>query len=251
MLLIVYNNMVNSPSASYGTTRERAASVSFAEIENSARKLMAVGEYPSVAAVRSALKRGSATTISEAMRRFWKNQSALNAGNPVALTRLPPEFADAAVALWEQALRLSLQSAQAEDSTARRTLQELTRETEARAHSVELREKEWDMAARVRERALADTREQVNVLVKELATATAELRSRTARIADLELQLEEHRRQVATLITRAVERNRAVRAVKPAISPRKKKRSNQGVSARSRRSKLKKPPRRRKQTRRR
>jgi Plasmid replication region DNA-binding N-term len=77
-----------------------------------ARKLMAVGDYPSVHAVRVELGRGSTTTISDAMRRFWKDQAALNAGNPVALTRLPPEFADASVELWERALRLSLQTAQ-------------------------------------------------------------------------------------------------------------------------------------------
>ena len=56
----------------------------------------------------------------------------------------------------------------------------------ARAHSLELREKEWDMAARIRERALADTRDQVNVLMQELAADRAELRFRDASIADLE-----------------------------------------------------------------
>jgi hypothetical protein len=100
---------MNTPSASYGTARERAATVSFVDIETAARKLMAAGDYPSVHAVRLELKRGSTTTIAEAMRRFWKDQAALNAGNPVALTRVPAEFADASVALWEQALRLSQQ----------------------------------------------------------------------------------------------------------------------------------------------
>jgi Plasmid replication region DNA-binding N-term len=91
------------PSSNYGTTRERAASVSFADIEAAARQLMLAGAYPFVGAVRKLLKRGSTSTIADGMRRFWKDQAALNAGNPVALTRLPPEFADAAVDLWEQA----------------------------------------------------------------------------------------------------------------------------------------------------
>jgi hypothetical protein len=82
---------------------------------------------------------------------------------------------------WEQALRLALQTAKVEDSTARAHLEELRRDTDVRAHSVELREKEWDMAARVRERALADAREHVNVLMKELAIDRAELRAREAR----------------------------------------------------------------------
>jgi hypothetical protein len=34
------------------------------------------------------------------MRQFWKNQAALNTGDPVALTRVPSELADAAVAQW-------------------------------------------------------------------------------------------------------------------------------------------------------
>jgi hypothetical protein len=200
---------VNPSAASYGTSRERTASVSFAEIETAARKLMAAGEYPSVHAVRVELGRGSTTTISDAMRRFWKDQSALNAGNPVALTRLPPEFADAAVELWEQALRLSLQTAKADDTAAHARVQELERDTHSRARSLELREKEWDMGARVRERALVDTREQVSLLLKELGNATAELRARDSRIADLESQLESQRRQLVTVIASAVSKNRA------------------------------------------
>jgi myosin heavy subunit len=199
---------MNSPISSYGNVRERAASVSFAEIETVARKLMADGDYPSVHAVRLELKRGSTTTISDAMRRFWKDQAALNAGNPVALTRVPPEFADAAVELWEQALRLSLQTAKTDDTAAHAKLEELKRDTDARARSMELREKEWDMAARVRERALADTREQVNLLLKELGNATAEIRARDARMADLDSQLDEQRQQLAKLIARAAARHR-------------------------------------------
>jgi hypothetical protein len=190
-------------------TRERAASVSYAEIEAVARRLMAAGAYASVAAVRKELKRGSTTTIAEAMRRFWKNQAALDAGNPIALTRLPPEFADAAVSLWEQALRLSQQTATADDNAARAHLEQLRRDTDFRVQSVELREKQWDMAARVRERALADAREQVGVLVGELAATRAELRSRDLQNADLGAQIEQLRQQLATVIAKAVARHRS------------------------------------------
>ncbi|MHB8477638.1 MAG: hypothetical protein ACYDBZ_15255 [Steroidobacteraceae bacterium] len=128
---------------------------------------------------------------------------------------IAPELADAAVAQWEQALRLALQTAKGEDSAARAHLDELRRDTEIRAHSVELREKEWDLAARVRERALADAREHVNVLMKELATDSTELRARDARIADLQSQLEEHRRQLATVIAHAIAKNRVVAVKRP------------------------------------
>lgn len=199
----------------YGTTRERGATVSYAEIERAARSLMAGGERPTVESVRKSLGRGSPNHLATCMQTFWKNQAALNSGDPIALTRLPPELADAAVAQWEQALRLALQTAQVEDSAARAHLEELRRDTDVRARSVELREKEWDLAARVRERALADAREHVNVLMKELATDRAELRAREARIIDLESQLDEHRRQFALVIARAISKNRAIAVKKP------------------------------------
>jgi len=200
---------------SYGATRERGPTVSYDEIERAARGLMDQGERPTVESVRKALGRGSPNHIASCMRRFWKDQAALNAGDPVGLTRLPPELADAAVAQWEKALMLAQQTAKHDDTAARAHLEQSRRDTEARAHSIELREREWDLAARVRERALADAREQVNVLLKELATDRAELRARNARIADLESQLEDYRRQLAAVVTRAIAKNRALTMLKP------------------------------------
>jgi len=206
---------VSTPPPAYGTTRERGAIVSFADVERAARALMAAGERPTVKAVLKALGRGSPNHITGCMQRFWKDQSALNAGDAVALTRLPPELAESAKALWEQALRLSQQTAVHNHSAARACLEELKRETDARARSQELREKDWEVAARVRERALSDAREQVNALMKELVLNRAELRARDTRIADLESQLEEHRRQLATVIARAISKNRAAATKKP------------------------------------
>jgi hypothetical protein len=150
--------MVPAPPGNYGTTRERIASVSFADIEAAARRLMVAGGYPSVGAVRKELKRGSTTTIAEAMRRFWKDQAALNAGNPVALTRLPPEVADAAVALWEQALRLSQQTAVIDDNAARAHLEQLRRDIDHRVRSMEARKGMGHGRARARTRARRRTR---------------------------------------------------------------------------------------------
>src|ERR1035441_10425953 len=198
-----------TPKKAYGATRERGASLSYEEIERTARALMVKGERPTVDGVRKALDRGSPNHIATCMQKFWKNQAALNAGDPIALTRLPPELADAAVAQWERALRLAQQSAKYEDNAARAHLEQLKRDTDLYAHSLQLREKEWDLAARVRERALAETRAQVNVLLKELATDRAELRSRETRIADLEVQLEQLREQLAPIIARAIVKQRA------------------------------------------
>jgi chromosome segregation ATPase len=204
-----------SEKRAYGEGRNRGATVSYGEIERAAREIMANGGRPTVEGVYKALGRGSPNHISVEMQKFWKNQGALNGGDPLALTRLPPELADAALAQWEQALRLAHQNASHDDNAARAHLEQLRRDTDARVHSVELREKEWDMAARVRERALADTREQVNVLMKELAADRAELRARDAHIAELEYQLEEHRRQLATVIARAIAKNRALAKKRP------------------------------------
>jgi hypothetical protein len=209
---------MNVEPAAYGTTRKRGATVSYVEVERAGRSLMAAGERPTVEAVRKTLGRGSPNHIATCMQKFWRNQAALNAGDPIALTRLPAELADAAVAQWEQALRLALLTAKVEDSAARAHLEQLRRDTDVRARSVELREKEWDMAARVRERALADTREHVNMLMEEVAMDRAELRARETRIADLESQVEEHRRQLATVIARAIAKNRA-----PAVKKTKRK----------------------------
>lgn len=202
------------PLRAFGTTRERGPTVSYSEIERAARALMAAGERPTGKAVLEHLGRGSPNHINECMRRFWKDQAAINAGDPIALTRLPPELAESAEGLWEQALRLAQQTARVDDSAARAKLEDLKRDTDTRARSIELREKEWDMAARVRERALAETREQVNVLLTELATATSELRYRDARIADLESHIETDRRRIATLIAKAINKSRAIRAAK-------------------------------------
>jgi hypothetical protein len=199
----------------YGEGRNRGATVSYGEIERAARDIMANGGRPTVEGVYKALGRGSPNHISVEMQKFWKNQSALNGGDPLALTRLPPELADAAVAQWEQALRLAHQNAAYDENAARAHLEQLRRDTDTRAHSVELREKEWDMAARVRERALADTRDQVKVLMQELAADRAELRFRDARIADLETQLDACRQQLTQIVARAVARNRALKTKKP------------------------------------
>jgi hypothetical protein len=226
----------------YGATRVRGPTVSYEEIERTARNLMAKGERPTVDGVRAALGRGSPNHIATCMRQFWKNQAAVTTGNPLALTHLPPELADAAVEQWEKALRLAQQSAQVDDSAARAHLEQLRRETAQHARALELREKDWDLTARVRERALVEARDQINVLLRELAADRAELRSREARIADLELQHEAYRQQLALVVTRAVTRNRALRAQKQRPQPKARK-AGRRIPAKKR-PQLKRPKRR-------
>jgi len=227
--------MENVQSKNYGATRQRGPAVSYEEIERTARDLMAKGERPTVDGVRAALGRGSPNHIASCMQRFWKNQAAISTGNPLALTHLPPELADAALAQWQKALLLAQQTAKHEDSEARAHLEQLRRETTHHAHAIELREKEWDLAARVRERALSDAREHVNVLLKELAADRGELRSCKARIADLESQNEGYRQQLSLVVTRVVARNRALRARKPQPKGSPARKSSSRVRAKKRR----------------
>jgi hypothetical protein len=87
------------------------------------------------------------------------------------------------------------------------------------------------MAARMRERALVDTREQVNLLLKELGNATAEMRARDARIADLEIQLEDHRRQLATIVSREIANTRLRSARKSSPAPQTKPKGRAAVAS--------------------
>lgn len=225
---------------SYGGSRQRGPTVSYEEIERTARDLMARGDRPTVDGVRAALGRGSPNHIATSMRRFWKNQAAVTTGNPLALTHLPPELADAAVAQWEKALSLARQTAAVDDSAARAHLEQLRRETGQHARALELREKDWDIAARVRDRALSEARDQINVLLQELAADRSELRSCKARVADLESQNEAYRQQLALVVTRAVTRNRVLRVKKPRLrTPARKPRSRISAKKRSQSKRLK------------
>jgi hypothetical protein len=225
------------PVSAYGTTRERGPTLSYAEIERAARDVMASGKRPSARLVYEALgRRGSPNHINASLERFWRDQAAMSEGNPIALSRLPPELADAAVAQWEKALRLAQQKSSVDDNAARAHLEQLRRDTDARARSVELREKEWDLAARVRERLLADAREHINVLMKALSTDRAELDARDGRIADLESQLETCRQQLATVISRAVLRHRT----RPTRKPTRPSRAKPATKARSKKRARKK-----------
>lgn len=200
--------MSNSPI--YGVTRERAANVSYQEIERTALDILNEGHRPSVETVRKRRGRGSPATVAGALRRFWKDLGTRAAGDPAALTRLPADIVDLADGLWQRALALAGQAATYDDNAARERLQRLQFENEVRGQSFAMREKEFDTAGRERERALAESREHVTALMKELAIDREVMRAQVARIIDLGGQVESLRGQLATLVSRAVARHRAV-----------------------------------------
>jgi hypothetical protein len=67
---------------------------------------------------------------------------------------------------------------------------------------------ELETSARERERALADSRDHLLSTLRMLESDRATLRARVARIAALEAQLQDYRQQLATVIKRAVAKNR-------------------------------------------
>jgi len=73
---------------------------------------------------------------------------------------------------------------------------------------------------RERERALADSRDHLLSTLRMLESDRAALTAREARIAELEAQVEDYRRQLALVITRAVTKNRMVVERKPRSTPR-------------------------------
>jgi len=220
--MIYYNELVEKPTI-YGVTRERAANVSYQDIERAALDTLAGGQRPSVETIRKRLGRGSPATIAGAMRRFWRDLGIRAAGDPAALTRLPADIVDLADGMWQKALALSGQSAKHDDNAARERLQQLQLENEVRAQSYAMREKEFDVAGREREKALVETREQVSSLMKELAIDRETMRAQVARIIELGGQVEDCRRQLATLVTRAVTRHRALANRQPKSPPRARK----------------------------
>jgi septal ring factor EnvC (AmiA/AmiB activator) len=71
-----------------------------------------------------------------------------------------------------------------------------------------LREKELDAAARARERALSESQEHLRALLRVLERDRTTLSTLETRIADLQAQVENYRRQLARVITRAVNAHR-------------------------------------------
>jgi Plasmid replication region DNA-binding N-term len=206
--------MSDSATKAYGEGRVRT-NVAYADVERAAIAILKSERRPTVETVRDAIGRGSNETIGEALRRFWRDLGARAEGDPAALTRMPVEIAELADGIWQRALKLAAEAAKYSDNAARERLEHIQVENDLKATSFALREHELDRQARERERALADSREHLLLALKTLAREQATNKSREARIADLESQLEEHRRQLATVIASVIAKHRKTAAKRP------------------------------------
>jgi hypothetical protein len=225
----------------YGSTRERGANVSYADVERAALDILATERRPSVETVRELLGRGSPATIATCLKRFWRDLGIRVQGDPAALTRLPSEIIEAVEAIWQNSLSLAAQSAKNNQNAARERLERIRIENNVRAQSFELREREFETAARERERVLADSRDHLLSTLRMLEADRATLKAREARIVDLEAQVEDYRKQLALVITRAVAKNRALveRKSRPAPRPKSKPPAKRRQTSKKPRRKLK------------
>jgi Plasmid replication region DNA-binding N-term len=204
--------MTDEPKA-YGEGRTRH-NVSYGDVERAAISILKTRRRPTVATIREALGGGSPDTIADALNRFWGTLGARIEGDPAALSRMPPDIAELADGMWQRALKLAGQAASHDDNAARERLNQIQLENEIKKLSFDLREKEMDTQARERERALADSRDHLLLLSKTLARDQALLSVRDVRIAELETQVEQHRRQLAALIASAVAQHHSRRKPK-------------------------------------
>src|SRR3984957_14084069 len=159
------------------------------DVEFAADALLRAGERPTIEKIREKIGRGSPNTINPLLDAWWKRlASRLDAG-PAALHRLPESVAHAAEALWMQAL----------DEGRRRATQELSRDArsaahtkddlEVRSHVLTLREGEFDVRLKDRERNQATLEAQVHELTVLIRKDRATIDAQSRRIADLENQL--------------------------------------------------------------
>ena len=230
---------IETDRGSYGVSRKRDAAVSYADVERAALEELAEGSRPSIQKIRARLGRGSPQTILECLRRFWRDLGTRAQGDPAALTRLPAEISEAVDTIWQRALTLASQSAKDTENSAREHLERLRLANEVREQSLSAREKEYETQARERERALADSRSHLLSTLRMLETDRQALKARDARIADLESQLEDYRRQLALLVARAVERNLAAAetpsAKRKPVKPAKRSKATKGSRAQRKR----------------
>jgi len=201
------------------TYGERARGVTFGDVSHAADTLFRAGQRPTVEKIRATIGRGSPNTIGPLLDQWWSTAAARLDSGPAALHRLPEPVVHVAESLWLQALDEGRRQAKAELKSTAEAAEEQAQRLELRAHVLSLREGELDQRLRERERALADTQTHLLSTLKRLDSDRATLRARDARIAHLEGVVENFRRQLATVIARAVTKHRALTPAKPKKRP--------------------------------
>jgi len=184
--------------------------VTFGDVCQAADALFRARERPTVEKIRARIGGGSPNTIGPLLDQWWATAAARLEEGPAAFHRLPESVAHICEALWLQALEEGRRHAAREQQTAGRKLATDQQQIELRSHVLTLREGELESRLRDRERDKAVLEEQLKVLTPLLRQEQATREAQARRIADLEAQLEAHRRRLSTVITRVVAKHRAV-----------------------------------------
>lgn len=214
--LLCYTFLVSDALKPYGSRR----GVTQSDVSHAADTLFRAGDRPTVEKVRTQIGRGSPNTIGPMLDAWWSTVASRLDGGPAALHRLPENVAHAAEALWIQALETGRRHASLEHSSKARALAQDQQQTEFRAQVLSLREQELQTVAREREKALAESRDQVSLLMKELSGARATMHAQVSRITELGTEVKALRQQLATIVTRAVTDQQTLAKAK---SPRRKR----------------------------
>jgi hypothetical protein len=193
---------------SYGRTRQKRAEVTYAQIERAATDILKSGVRPTVEGVRHALGGGSPRTILDGLNRYWRELGAQVAGNPDTLRRLPASVADLAEGVWQRALAVAVEAAQAIHPESEGQLSRLKIQLEQRSHTLSQREIQLDELLRSRERTVKELEDHMRAALSMLTKRDATITSLESRLAVAQQETEDYRKRLGRVIQRAVTRQR-------------------------------------------
>jgi len=194
----------------YGQTRVRREDITYAQIERAATDIVKTGVRPTVEGLRKALGGGSPRTILDGLNRYWRDLGNQVAGTPDTLRRLPAAVADLAEGLWQRALSVALEAAQAAHTEADGTLIRLKSQLELRAHTLSQREVELDGLLRSRERTVKELEDHLRAALSMLTKRDATIETLETRLAQASEEVEAYRQRLEKLIQHAVARHQRV-----------------------------------------
>jgi chromosome segregation ATPase len=223
--IVIAVNKLSAPTPDYGTSRNRRASISYAEFERAADALLAAGNKPGLDNLREAIG-GSPETLRQMLKRYWTELAALKRSPAQALMRMPSEIADLADEFWQRSLSLAAQTATHDDNAARERLEQVKRENEVRSHALTVKERTLREREESRDKLTKELQEQVATLLSIVSRNTETIAALQTAKQEAEGQANDYRERLSRLITRAVARNQTAtkpRTPKKARNPRKLK----------------------------
>jgi chromosome segregation ATPase len=187
---------------SYGRTRKRREEVTYAQIERAATDILKTGVRPTLEGLRTALGGGSPRTLLDGLNRYWRDLGNQVAGTPDTLRRLPAAVADLAEGLWQRALAVAAEAAQATHFDAEGQLSRLKTQLELRSHTLSQREIELDELLRSRERTVKELEEHLRAALSMLTKRDTTVSSLESRLATAVQETESYRQRLAGVIQR-------------------------------------------------